>query len=260
MFAREAGHYALQARDNMEVASSKDGEELIASNIVTEVDQYVGAFAEDFFSRMFPGCLVIQEETADQLSADQLSGGKLIFVVDPIDGTLFYANRNFAWTVSVGVFYGWQPVASCIYAPQLRDFYYTEGEGSFLNGSQINAVSRLDSLKGAILLRHIKPYFCIDTFPGYSMSLGSVALHLALVASGFACGCVASRHRFWDIAGGVKLLANAGAEIRYLDGGVPEWRELIENLTARPRDYFFAGPKGDFEELSKYVEVKVRFD
>ena len=48
-FAREAGRVALGLQKKLADVSSKDGEELTASNIVTEADEQVGQFAEDFF-------------------------------------------------------------------------------------------------------------------------------------------------------------------------------------------------------------------
>ena len=127
VFAREAGRQALELQSKLSKVSSKDGEELIASNVVTEADERVGVLAESFFGRMFPGCVVIQEETLDQFDPGVLSDDSLVFVVDPIDGTLFYANRSWAWAISVGVFHRWEPIVGCVYAPQIEALYHTEG-------------------------------------------------------------------------------------------------------------------------------------
>ena len=119
IFAREAGRQALDLQHELG-AASKDGEELIASNIVTEADERIGRFAEEFFTRLFPGAVVIQEETVDGFDAATVSDDTLVFVVDPVDGTLFYANQSWAWTVSVGVFRQWQPVAPRCASTQSR--------------------------------------------------------------------------------------------------------------------------------------------
>jgi myo-inositol-1(or 4)-monophosphatase len=254
MFAREAGHHALRIQGQLEDVRSKDGQEIIASNILTEADEFVGRLAEDLFTRMFPGSLVIQEETVDRFCPDSINDDSLVFVVDPIDGTLFYAARSFAWTVSIGVFHRWTPIAGCVYAPALGDMYYTQGDVALLNGKEIRAGVRLDALKGSILLKHIKDYYSVRAFPGYTLAYGSIALHLALVASGFACACVASKHKVYDVAGGAKILSNAGAEMRYLNGEVPDWGELLRHPAERAPDYFFACPEGQFDELAKYVD------
>jgi len=256
VFAREAGRQALELQSKLSKVSSKDGEELIASNVVTEADERVGGLAESFFGRMFPGCVVIQEETLDQFDPGVLSDDSLVFVVDPIDGTLFYANRSWAWAISVGVFHRWEPIVGCVYAPQIEALYHTEGEDAFLNGERTRATVPDGTLKGAVMLRHIKAYHNIDSFPGYTLSYGSIALHLAMVAGGSACSCVASRHRVYDVAGGAKLLANAGAELRYLNGEHPSWRDLLLAPGERAPDFFFACPQGEFERLSQYVELQ----
>jgi fructose-1,6-bisphosphatase/inositol monophosphatase family enzyme len=258
IFAREAGSQARHLREHMGQVSTKDGGEVHASNIVTEADRQIGRLSEEFFGQLFPGCVVIQEETAGQVDLARVTPETLIFVVDPIDGTLFYARHNFAWTVSVGCFYGWQPLAGCIYAPDLQSMYHTQDGSSFLNGSRIAASCPAGSLQGAVMVRHIRAYHAIEGFPGYALSFGSVALHLALVASGYACACVTTRHYVHDVAGAARLLENAGAELRLLNGGQPDWRELILNPNLKSPDAFFACPRGAFERLVGYVNEPAR--
>jgi fructose-1,6-bisphosphatase/inositol monophosphatase family enzyme len=94
MFAREAGRRALELQQRLTSVSSKDGGEFTASSIVTEADQEIGALAESFFGRLFPGCAVIQEETVEQFDPSVLTDQTLVFVVDPIDGTLLNHNRT----------------------------------------------------------------------------------------------------------------------------------------------------------------------
>ena len=215
MFAREAGHRAREIQGKLGEPKSKDGEVLVAANIVTEADMLVGRLAEDFFTRMFPGCVVIQEETADKVRTELIMDDTLVFIVDPVDGTLFYAAGSFGWTVSVGAFRNWEPLAGCIFAPVMGDMYYTAGERSYLNGREIHAHVSQESLKGSIMLKHMRDYYSVRTFPGYTLSYGSIALHLALTASGLACACVTSKHKVHDVAGAAKILQNAGAELRY---------------------------------------------
>lgn len=107
-----------------------------------------------------------------------------------------------------------------------------------LDGTRIQAHCPPCSLKASIILRHIKPYRDIDEFPGAGLSYGSVALHLALVASGYAC------HYIYDLAGAAKLLENAGAELRYLDGTRPAWGDLIANPDQKSPDFFLGSPGG----------------
>lgn len=253
MFAREAGHRAREIQGTLGKPQLKDGELYMAANIVTDADVVVGRFAEDFFTRMFPGSVVIQEETADKVRTDLITDDTLVFVVDPVDGTLFYAAGSFGWTVSVGAFRNWQPLAGCIFAPAMGDMYYTAGDRSYWNERVIYSYVDPQGLKGSILLKHMRDYYSVRAFPGYTLSYGSIALHLALTASGLACACVTSKHKVHDVAGAAKILANAGAELRYLSGAMPDWRALITNPTERAPDYFFACPQGSFDHLARYV-------
>lgn len=256
VFAREAGWLAMHRQRHLSLVWAKDSRELDAASIVTEADHEVGDLAVDFFTRLFPGCLVIHEEQADRLDP-AATPDALMFISDPIDGTLLYAAGGFAWTVSVGCFHRWQPVAGCVYAPQLNHMFYTADGASLLNGTPIQARPQAGSLVSAVMLRHIKAYHDIDDFPGYTLSYGGPALHLCLVASGFASACVTSRHRVYDVAGAAKILENAGAELRFLNGEAPPWEQLVTNHSARAPDFFFACPRGEFERLSQYVKPKL---
>jgi len=257
MFARQAGEIALQRQANLDQVTSKDGQPLDAINILTEADVEIGTFAEEFFAATFPGCLVLQEERLDRVDVQAAPEDALIFVLDPIDGTLFYASGAFPWAVSVGCFQGGAALAGAVFAPQLGQLYYSEGSASFRNGQRICARSPGESLKGSIMIRHVRAYQDIDDFPGYTLSFGSPALHLCLVASGFACGCVTSRHRVHDVAGSVKILQNAGAEMRFLSGDLPDWRELIVHYDERAPECYFACPTGAFDRLVQYVKPRL---
>ncbi len=64
LFAGEAGRQARELQGHLERVASKDSQELYGSKIVTEADGQIGRFAEEFFPRVFPRLLVIQDETA----------------------------------------------------------------------------------------------------------------------------------------------------------------------------------------------------
>ncbi len=256
VFAREAGHMALEIQRSGMGVSLKNGQVLNASNVVTLADKRIGAFAEDFFTRTFDGALVIQEETVDRFDVGRLNGQALTFVVDPIDGTLFYARKNFAWTISVGCFMGFTPVAGCVFAPALGDTYYTSEGGSYWNGQKIQALVPPEDLNGTILLRHIRAFYNLDSFPGYTLSIGSAALHLALTASGFACGCLVHNHRIYDVAGGITILENAGAELLYVDGSQPDWKDLLTHPARNAPKYFLACAQDHGAELRQYFKEK----
>jgi myo-inositol-1(or 4)-monophosphatase len=254
VFTKQAGEMAVAMQAELKFISAKKNKEVDASTIVTGADREIGAFAERYFQEHFPGCVAIQEETVEKMDTSKITDDTVVFIIDPIDGTLFYAQQSFAWSVSTGCFCGWKPVAGCVFAPQIQHIYYTGEDKSYLNGGVINSFFSEDAMKRSLLLRHVKAYHSIDGFPGYTGACGSVALHLAMVAAGFACGCVTSRHRLYDVAGAAMILENAGAELRLLNGEIPDWKHLILNPAERAPDFFFACPKGAFELLTRYVK------
>jgi fructose-1,6-bisphosphatase/inositol monophosphatase family enzyme len=64
LFDREAGRQTRELQGHLDRVASKDGQELYGSSIVTEADGQIDRFVEEFFPRVFPRLLVIQEETA----------------------------------------------------------------------------------------------------------------------------------------------------------------------------------------------------
>jgi 3'(2'), 5'-bisphosphate nucleotidase len=54
------------------------------------------------------------------------------WLIDPLDGTKEFVNRNGEYTVNVALIHGTRPVAGIVYAPVLRCLYYAkEGLGAF---------------------------------------------------------------------------------------------------------------------------------
>lgn len=250
-FSREAGSIALDMQKSNIITNIPQNKNI--SKVVSAADLKIGQFAEDYFSKTFPGSQVIQEETVNNFDPKLINEDTLLFIIDPIDATHLYVRDSFAWTISVGCFQGFKPISGCVFAPKLNEFYYTENGQSFFNGHVIKANQLGRELQNSIMLRHLKAYHNIDTFPGYTAAYGSVGLHMALVARGFAACCVASRHKIHDIAGSIKLLQNAKAELLYTDSSTPSWKDLILNPNKKAPKHFFACPIGQSNDLLKYA-------
>ena len=65
--------------------------------------------------------------------------GHRLWIIDPLDGTVNYANGIPVWCVSIGLAVGGQPVLGVIYDP-VRDEMFTAraGQGAQLDGAPIH--------------------------------------------------------------------------------------------------------------------------
>ncbi len=186
---------------------------------VTEADVQVDAFLKVRLSRALPEAAWLSEETADDLVRLER---RLVWIVDPIDGTRAFLNGHPDWSVAIALLMDGAPVMGVVYGPALNAFYAAQADaGATLNGQRI-AVSERPSLEGAHtagpkplideLMREVGTIVPAEKIP-------SLALRLARVAEGAVdLGLVSAHARDWDIAAADLILREAGGRLTGLDG------------------------------------------
>jgi myo-inositol-1(or 4)-monophosphatase len=186
---------------------------------VTEADVAVDAFLKVRLSQALPEAGWLSEETADDPSR---LGRRLVWIVDPIDGTRAFIAGHPDWSVAVALLDEGRPVVGVVYAPAHDAFYEAErGAGARLNGAPIR-VSARDTLPGIRvagpkpqverLERQAGPVHRVERIP-------SLALRLVRVADGsIDAGLVSSDSRDWDLAAADLILAEAGGQVSDLEG------------------------------------------
>ena len=97
---------------------------------VTEADHAAEAIILRALGEAFPNIPVIAEEEACAGRIPEV--GERFFLVDPLDGTRGFVDRNGEFTVNIGLIEKGEPVAGVIYAPDSHLLYYgARGEGAF---------------------------------------------------------------------------------------------------------------------------------
>ena len=144
--AREAGSLAL--------ASFRHGASTVAelwyknrgASPVTAADMAVDAFLRDTLSRMLPEAGWLSEETAD--GPDRLES-RLIWIVDPIDGTRAFASGHADWCIAIGLLDQGRPILGIVFAPA-HDVLYEASSAAAPPGTATEPrVSVQDRLDGA---------------------------------------------------------------------------------------------------------------
>jgi myo-inositol-1(or 4)-monophosphatase len=205
--AREAGVLAARRRKNLGALEAK-----VPMDYATEADHEVEALIRKRIGERF-GDPVIGEE-------DGGTPADLVWVVDPIDGTVNYIHGTPRWCVSIALVADGDIVSGVINAPdEGRLFTARKGHGAFLNGTSIH-VSNLRHGASPVLELGWSPRRPIEAYgdlirlligDGIEFRrLGSGALGVADTAAGLNDGYVELHINAWDVLAGIILVREAG--------------------------------------------------
>ncbi|BAR58655.1 inositol monophosphatase family protein [Bradyrhizobium diazoefficiens] len=129
---REAGALA-QSMFRTELKTWTKG----ASSPVSEADIAVNDLLEARLRSATPDYGWLSEESADD--STRLSR-RLVWVVDPIDGTRNYLGGHDEWCVSVALVEDAAPLLAAVFAPASGEFFFAaRGQGTLLNDKPVRA-------------------------------------------------------------------------------------------------------------------------
>ena len=201
--------------------SNKEG----MNNLVTEVDHKSEEVIFAVIKENFPDHYILSEETG---AIVQDSAYK--WIIDPIDGTVNYANGIPICCVSIGIEKDGKMIMGTVYNPFMNEFYFAErGQGAYLNDTRIH-VSKKERVLHSCMVTGF-PYSYIDEPNGplevFSKlvrrgipvrRLGSAAIDLCWVAAGRFDGFYEHKLQAWDSAAGFILVEEAGGKVTNLKG------------------------------------------
>lgn len=201
--------------------SNKEG----MNNLVTEVDHKSEQVIFAVIKESFPDHYILSEETGALIQDSSYK-----WIIDPIDGTVNYANGIPICCVSIGIEKDGKMIMGAIYNPFINEFYFAErGQGAYLNDQRIYVSSKERILYSNMVTGF--PYTYIDQPNGplevFSKlvrrgipvrRLGSAAMDLSWVAAGRFDGFYEHQLSPWDSAAGFILVEEAGGKVTNLKG------------------------------------------
>jgi len=200
-------------------------------DVVTEVDEMSEQLIISAIRESFPHDAFLAEESG-QTKASPPAGESVIdpstqrvWIIDPLDGTVNYANGIPMFCVSIGLAIGGQSVLGVIYDPVRDELFSAQaGLGARLDGEPIrhpvkeklsDCVVSLSLPRGGwsarerLIRRQIR----------VSRNMGSAALALAYVGNGrFDAFVQAGGLSLWDICAAGLIASEGGASVTTLDG------------------------------------------
>ena len=132
--AREAGRAILEV-----YASSFSVKEKEDRSPLTEADLRSEKLILAGLRRIAPEIPVLSEESV-QLPYSTRKHWSRLWIVDPLDGTKEFVQRNGDFTVNIALVDNHRPVLGVVHAPVLeRDYFACEGVGAFRSDAQASA-------------------------------------------------------------------------------------------------------------------------
>ena len=227
--AWHAGEILLRHYANETIDSRKKSDQ----SPVTAADEEAERFILSELRRVAPDIAVIAEEEAAQGRLQTI--GNRFFLVDPLDGTKEFINRNGEFTVNIAEIDRGKAVRGVVYAPAKNRLFVGDGErGAFEIETQPGVqpdLSRARQIKvrrpspdGLVAVasrshRDSKTDEYLAHYPVKDFVTAGSSLKFCLVAAGEAD--IYPRHgrtMEWDTAAGQAVLEAAGGSVKMLDG------------------------------------------
>ena len=214
--ARQAGQLQVERYERVERIVHKS-----ERDVVTEVDELSEQLIIGALRKAFPTDSFLAEE-----SGHHVASGSRVWVIDPLDGTINYANGIPFFCVSIGLAVNGTPALGVVY-DAVRDemFSAQAGRGASLDGSPIRLPIKdrlVDCVASVSLPRRgwARRDHAVRRRIRVARSMGSAALALAYLANGrFDAFVQAGGMSAWDICAAGLIAVEGGARLSTLSGG-----------------------------------------
>ena len=195
------------------------------NNLVTEADHAAEKAIIEVIQQAHPDHFILSEETGEIKTDSTIK-----WIIDPIDGTVNFANGIPLCCVSIGVEKEGQMILGAVYNPFMNELFFAQkGMGSFLNEKKISVSDKSTVIKSCLVTGF--PYTYLDSPNGPIQvfeklirqgipvrRLGSAAIDLCWVAAGRFDGFYEHSLQAWDSAAGFLLVEEAGGKVTDFEG------------------------------------------
>ena len=233
--AARAGEVLMDRYERLERIDHKS-----ARDVVTEADHLSEALIIDAIRERHPGDAILAEETGEHRAIAgeaPTSGRGRLWIVDPLDGTVNYANGIPFFCVSIGLVVDGRPSVGVVHDPTRGETFAATADGPALLaaplGSPSHAItsSEKDKISDFVVSLALSGRSAVGRSRAVrkviriSRSMGSAALALAYVGNGrFDAFAQSSGLSTWDIAAAGLIAERAGATVTDMAGG--PWFDL----------------------------------
>ena len=219
---------------------------------VTRADLAAHRLISSQLKQLFPDTPILSEEDTQAFSG--ANSAHQYWLVDPLDGTREFINRNDQFTVNIALISHQEPILGVVYAPALGDLYIgAQGCGAWLYQGQDN------QLKTELNVTHERFAACHQASAPWrvlvsrshrdektNQFLQNISGEIEEITTGSSlkfCDIAAGRAELyprmssisiWDIAAGDALLRAAGGWVKDLQGQLIQYPEVAADSYPTP--------------------------
>lgn len=227
---------SIVSKNNSETVIS---EKKAFSDFSTKVDTDTENFIVAEIKKLFSGDQILAEEGYDK----DVNLSQRTWVIDPICGTSNLAKGIKFYCTNIALVERNKVIAACVVDYSQDRYYWSVGEGLYLNNKLLKPVSRpgikIDIDLGAVTVkraelsifkRHQMLTERIFNQTEYEMISLNTSLGFAYIATGSINGVVNTFCKPWDVCAAVFLIQQAGGTVSGLDG--EQWEPKTVGLIA----------------------------
>jgi myo-inositol-1(or 4)-monophosphatase len=227
--ALTAGRLVMDRYERVERVDYKS-----ARDIVTEVDHLSEELIIEAIRKRFPEDAILAEESGEHATERgdaPTSGRGRVWIIDPIDGTINYANGIPFFCISIGLAEDGRPVVGVVLDPTRKELFAATADGPATLNERVVVASNKDKLSDFVIQMALSGRAAatrsrtVRKEIRISRSMGSSALALAYVANGrFDAFIQQGGMSNWDVAAAGLIAERAGATVTATEGG--PWFDL----------------------------------
>lgn len=197
------------------------------NDLVTNIDKEIEQFIIEKIRAYDPTHRIFGEEGMSHEKFEDLKG--VVWIVDPIDGTMNFIRQQRNFTISIGVYEDGIGKLGYIYDVVRDELYYAvEGQGAYVNGKRLEPLEPIDldvsiiGVNASWVVKNSrinaeKMGELVRTVRG-TRSYGCATIEMMFVATGRMDAYMSMRLSPWDIAAGTIIAKEVGAEFTNLKG------------------------------------------
>jgi myo-inositol-1(or 4)-monophosphatase len=221
------------------------------NDVFTTFDLESERLIKNHIQMHYPDHIMLAEESLNEKSEDSISD-KIIWFIDPLDGTKAFLRGNFAFvSMSIAAWDKSGLLAGVVYNPFTDMLYSANKKGLVrLNGNLLPSPRDCNIQEARILIDfsnrlpdRLKTELAVSDLHGsigrsYRLG-GGISQHLMLVAQGtLHAGLfwgIGRKGKFWDIAAATLIIEQLGLEITNLEGHrIHPSDEVFDQLVVAP--------------------------